>query len=210
MKMERQDIKEKLILLGITIGVFLPLRVLFAALISENWIGNLGLMTGFALVLVLLIKKNKLGWFGRMFERQMRKSIRGKTVKVLIGFSLFFMIYFGATLFFIERGNEMYSEDKEIFHAAILNQGDFNIEDISSYGLIGPKIMAEQNMENMQLISNMDYLFSIAYAVMNDMSDGWVSHFVVVLFVEQIEVIFLIILFRNTFKKVPQKTLKQI
>ena len=82
--MERQDIKEKLILLGITIGVFLPIRVVFAAYISDDWLGNLGLMTAFALVLVLLIKKKKLGWFGRMFERQMRKSMRGKTVKILV------------------------------------------------------------------------------------------------------------------------------
>ena len=113
-------------------------------------------------------------------------------------------------MFFIDRGNTLYAEDKEIFLAATINQGNFELENISSYGLIGPQIMAELNMENMQLVSNMDYLFSIAYAVMNDLSDGWLSHFVVVLFVEQIEVIFLIILFRNTFKPVAQKTVEQI
>ena len=56
----------------------------------------------------------------------------------------------------------------------------------------------------MQGLANIDYIFSIAYAVMNDMSNGWLSHFVIVMFVEQIELIGLLIFFRRTFKPIPQ------
>ena len=45
-------------------------------------------------------------------------------------------------------------------------------------------------------------MFSIAYAVMNDMSDGWLEHIVMVMFVEQIELIGILFLYRNLFKPV--------
>jgi hypothetical protein len=43
-------------------------------------------------------------------------------------------------------------------------------------------------------------MFSIAYAVMNDMSDGWLEHVVMVMVVEQIELIGLLFFYRNIFK----------
>lgn len=200
--MDRADLKEKLIILGITAGVFLPIRLVFTSLVSDNWLGSLGLMTIFAILLVLLIKRKKLGKIGIMFERQIRKTIVGKTGKYIILFALFFLFYFGTTLFFMDRGNTIYEEDKEIFYFAIIGEKGYDIDEISTYGLNGPKILKNTNYENLQSIANLDYVFSIAYAVMNDMSQEWISHFVILMFIEQIELIGLLLFYRKTFKPV--------
>ncbi len=200
--MDIADLKEKLIILGITVGVFLPIRLVFTSLVSDNWLGSLGLMTIFAILLVLLIKRKKLGKIGIMFERQIRKTIVGKTGKYIILFALFFLFYFGTTLFFMDRGNTIYEEDKEIFYFAIIGEKGYDIDEISTYGLNGPKILKNTNYENLQSIANLDYVFSIAYAVMNDMSQEWISHFVILMFIEQIELIGLLLFYRKTFKPV--------
>jgi len=205
--MERKDLKEKLIILGISIGIFLPIRLLFSALITDNWLGSLGVMSLFAILMVFLIKKKKLGAIGQMFERQMRKTIGGRTglyIIYIIAFVVFFLVYFGGTLYFIERGNTLYGEDKEIFYLAIIKEKGYSLDDFSAYEIIGPKIIEQNNSQNLQGLANIDYIFSIAYAVMNDMSNGWLSHFVIVMFAEQIELIGLLIFFRRTFKPLPQ------
>ena len=202
--MDKADIREKLIVLGISAGVFLPIRLLFTYFVSDSWLGSLGAMSAFAVLLVFLIKKEKLGKLGKMFERQMKKTLVGKTGKYIIGFALFFLCYFGAALIFIDRGNTIYEEDKEIFFLAIIKESGYNIENISTYQLLGPAIIENTNSESLQSIIKLDYIFSIAYAVMNDMSEGWLSHFVMVMFVEQIELIGLLLFFRTTFKTVPK------
>lgn len=200
--MDKNDLKEKLIILGVSAGIFLPVRVLFTSYVSDYWLGSVGLVSVFAILLVVLMKMRKLGWFGKMFENQMKKTIGGKTGKYIIGFAIFFLIYFGATLFFIERGNTIYFDDKEIFYLAIMEKGGYDIEDVSTYELIGPQLIYYTDSENFQSIAKLDYMFSIAYAVMDDMSEEWMSHIVVVMFVEQIEVIGLLFFFRNTYKPI--------
>ena len=202
--MEKADIQEKLIVVAITVGVFLPIRLLFTYFVSDSWLGSLGIMSAFAILMVFLIKKEKLGKIGKMFERQMRKTLVGKTGKYIIGFALFFLCYFGATLIFIDRGNTIYEEDKQIFFLSIIKENGYNIENISAYQLLGPAIIENTDSESLQSIIKLDYVFSIAYAVMNDMSEGWLAHFVMVMFVEQIEIIGLLIFFRTTFKYAPQ------
>jgi preprotein translocase subunit SecG len=201
-KMEKNDIKEKLIVLGVTVGLFFPIRIFFSSYVSDYWLGSLGIMSVLAILLVVLIKRRKLGEFGKIFERQMQKTVGGKTGKYLIGFVIFFLVYFGATLFFIDRGNNVYFEDKEIFFYAIMEEGGYNINDLSSYGLMGPHLATQNSLKNFNLFSSLDYMFSIAYAVMNDMSEGWLEHIVIVMFVEQIELIGLLVLYRNIFKPI--------
>jgi hypothetical protein len=200
-KMEKNDLKEKLIVLSVTVGLFFPIRIIFSSYVTDYWLGSLGIMSVLAVLLVVLIKRDKLGWFGKIFEKQMRKTVGGKTGKYLIGFAIFFLVYFGATLFFIDRGNTIYFEDKEIFFYAIMEEGGYNINDLSSYDLIGP-LVTQNSFKDFNTFSSLDYMFSIAYAVMNDMSDGWLEHIVVVMFVEQIELLGLLVIYRNIFKPI--------
>jgi len=195
--MDRKDIKEKLIILAVTTGIFLPIRVLFTSYVSEYWLGSLGLVSAFGLLFVFLIKQNKLGWFGRMFEKQMKKTIGGKTGKYIIFISVLFLIYFGTSLYFIDKGNTVYFEDKEIF-SSVMSSNEFSIKNIPVEKLIGPQPLL--NIAGIQWIANFDYALSIAYTIMDDTTDGWLSHFIVVVFVEQLEMIGLLCFYRNTFR----------
>jgi len=198
--MEKNDLKEKGIVFGATFGLLLPVRLIFSAYISEDWIGSLGIMSVLAILLVVLIKWKKLGWFGVIFEKQMRKTIGGKTGKYLIGFAIFFLVYFGATLVLIDRGNTIYAEDAEIFYLAIMEKEGYDINDLSSNGLVGLQLAYHQDPQNFEILSDLDYMFSIAYSVMNKMSEGWIEHLVVIMMVEQIELIGLLIFYRKLFK----------
>lgn len=198
--MDREDLKEKLIILGVTTGVFLPLRVFFSSYVYDHWLGSLGLVSAIGILFVVLIKRNKLGKFGQIFERQMKKTMGGKTGKYVIGFSILFLVYFGGSLYFIDRGETTYFHDKEIFYSVITNSEDFKVEDIPVEKLLGPKPFLEA--DSLMWVSNLDYGLSIAYAVMNDASDEWLSHLIVVIFVEQLEVLGLLYFYRRTYRQV--------
>lgn len=200
--MEKNDLKEKGIVLGVTIGLFLPVRLFFSTHISGDWLGSLGIMSAIAILLVVLIKKKKLGWFGIIFERQMRKMVGGKTGKYIIGFALFFLFYFGATLVFIDRGNTIYAEDSELFYMAIMEKGGYSINNLDAYELLGPQMTMQGGSEGFNAINQIDYMFSIAYSVMDEMSDGWLEHLLIIMAVEQIELIGLLILYRSFFRPI--------
>ncbi len=193
--------KEKLIILGITTGIFLPVRIIFASYVSEHWLGSLGAVSAIGLFFVYLIKKQKLGWFGEMFERQMRKTLGGKTGKYVIIFSIVFLVYFGASLYFMDKGNTVYFHDKEIFYNALIANQNLFLETIPIEKLEGPNLLLGAN--ELSFVSNVDYAMSIAFSIMNDSTEGWLSHLVVVIFVEQLEILGLIFFLRSTYRKKP-------
>lgn len=196
--MDKTDLKEKLIVLGVSSGIFLPIRIIFAAFVSDHWLGSVGLVSAFGVLMVVLIKKNKLGKFGEIFERQMKKTIGGKTGKYVIIFAVLFSLYFGTSLYLMERGNAVYLHDKEIFYEAIVNKEQFTIQDIPKERLYGPDT---NEVLNLNFIAGLDYALSISFAIMNDVTNGWLSHLIVVIFVEQIEVVGLLFFYRKTYGK---------
>ena len=203
--LDKQDLKEKLIILSVTTGMFLPLRLVFVAFVSDHWIGSMGFATAFGIGLIYLVKKNKLGWFGRMFENQIRKTITGKTGKYVLVFAFMFLIYFGSSMYFMDKGNSTYVADKEIFQKALVEDKVIRLENIPKEELKGPEPLF--GMSGLTYLTNLDYALSISFAIMDDTSDGWLGHLVVVIFVEQLELIGLIYLYRRTFKKeIPLQT----
>ena len=198
--MDRKDLIEKLIILGVTTGIFLPLRIFFSAYVYDHWLGSLGIVSAIGILFVVLIKKNKLGKFGQIFERQMKKTIGGKTGKYVIGFSILFLVYFGASLYFIDRGDTVYFDDKEIFYTMISSGEEIKAENIPIEKLNGPEPFLGN--DDLMWISSLDYGLSIAYALMDEAADGWLSQFIVVSFVEQLEVLGLLYFYRRTYKQV--------
>ncbi len=196
--MDKIDLKEKLIVLGVTSGIFLPVRIIFSSLVSDHWVGSVGLVSAFAILLVVLIRKNVLGKFGEIFERQMKKTIGGKSGKYVIIFAIMFSLYFGASLYFMDRGDTVFSHDKEVFYEAIVNKEKFTIDDIPKERLIGP---ISNGFTDMGFIGGLDYALSISFAIMNDVTGGWLSHLVIVIFVEQLEVIGLLFFYRFTYSE---------
>lgn len=188
--MGKTDFKEKLIVIGFLVGIFLPLRLVFVEYVTDQWLGSFGLISGIGLLMLFLIKKGKLGKIGDIFERQMKKTIFGKTGKIVIALSLLSMIYFSSSMIFIERGTSVYSEDQELFFAAFENN---NLNQINPNNLKNLHIV--YNSENV-FYTTFDYAFSITYSIMNEFSGGWLEHLYFVLLVENIEVFGIFIFYR--------------
>ena len=189
--MGTKDFKEKLIVFAFLVGIFLPLRLVFVEYVSDQWLGNFGLISGLGLILLILIKKRKLGRIGNIFEKQMKKTIFGKTGKVVIALSLFSALYFGSTMIFMERGISVYSEDSALFYDAIIQNNDLN--QINPNNLKNIHIIYDSDN---RIYSTMDYAFSITYSIMNEVSGGWLEHLYFILMVEQIEILGIFIFFR--------------
>ena len=68
-----RGIFESLIVFGIMTGLLLPARLLFVEFVSDDWLGSFGIITAISMSVIILAKKQKLGFFGSMLERQIYK-----------------------------------------------------------------------------------------------------------------------------------------
>ena len=95
---------ESVIVFGGMMGLLLLVRILFVSYVSESWIGSLGLLSAVSLLLLFLAKKKKLGKFGTMFERQMKKIQQGKLGVLVYGESIFSIVLILILIFAIDGG----------------------------------------------------------------------------------------------------------
>lgn len=193
--MDKNDLKEKILVLGVTAAIFLPLRLFVSQYISDHWLGNLGVASAISISIIILVKKNRLGWFGTAFQNQISKVIWGKPAKFIIIALVFYMMYFGTTILLIDRGNTVYLHDKE-FISSYIAGGSLDKKLLLS--LTGPA----HRIHGMEQIQFLDYLFSVSYAMLNDAMGGWLVNLHLILFTEQIEVLGLIWFFRKMFKPI--------
>ena len=94
--MKASDIKEKFIVLAVITGIFLPVRLLFYTYISSHWLGSFGLVSAVSVLMYVLVKKKKLGWFGVLFEKQMGRITKGKAGKIVFSSAMIMLVYLGA------------------------------------------------------------------------------------------------------------------
>lgn len=200
MLLNKKNILEGLIVFGVMTGILLPVRLLFVTYVSTDWLGSFGIISAISIGMVFLTKKEKLGGFGKMFQRQINKIQKGKKAKLVYGQSIIFLIILGGTIFAIEQGNTVYAdlknqilEENEEFSnpEEILNKtGELRVEDW---------IMGMAAMFVAIFIAFPQ--LSAVLAVLNDSFDGWVLHFYTVAFVEYLEMFGILIYFRYSFWK---------
>ena len=198
------DIKEKLVVFGVITGIFLPVRMLFYTYFSAHWIGSLGLASSLMFVLILLAHKHKMGCFGDLFLNQLTKTIKGKSGKIAIVFSLVLIAYFGSTLVWIERGNTVYSEEKRLVSQMLFS--NYNAHEMESGDIT--KIMNIHHGSYLFDTSHViyaDQIVSMTYSIMNDMTGGWLVNLDMILLVEQFEFLGFIVIYGKIY--IPQKTL---
>lgn len=204
MRRRLPDIKEKLIVFGVITGIFLPVRLVFYNYFSAHWIGSLGLVSSLMFVLILLAHKRKIGRFGDLFLNQLTKTIKGKSGKVAIIFSLVLIAYFGSTLVWIERGNTVYSDEKHIVSKILfLNYGSNKMDVNDAHKIMN--IRPGNTLIDASNVNYVDQVLSMTYAIMNDMMGGWMINLDMILLVEQLEFLGFIIIYRRVYN--PSKTL---
>lgn len=199
-----KNIYESIIVFAIFTGVLLPVRLLFVTYVSDNWFGSFGIISVISAGLIILTKKEKLGEFGRMFDRQMNKFMTGKRGKFFFAEATIFLFILGGMIFAVEQGNSIYLDMKNQLLAEYPEFSD-----------------VDKILEKSEVLEIQDYLFgfvvmitsffvafpifSAVFAVINDATGGWLLHFYTVAFVEYIELFAILVIYRLSFKNVNQK-----
>ena len=201
---EKPRLREKLEPLFVFLvmgGMLLPARLLFVEYVSDDWLGSLGVITLISVIVIVLAKKKKLGFFGPMLERQMFKFQKGKRGIIIVGESVFLLLILGGMIFAIDQGNNVYSDLK--FQ---------NMENSSS------SLSSEQQvLEKANDLDTSDWLMGFLYAPVafvtafpqmsaaiasiDQSLDGWLMHFYTVGFVEYVELLGILIFYKVSFWK---------
>lgn len=195
--MNKRNILEGLIVFGVMTGILLPVRLFFVTYVSTDWFGSFGLISAISVTMVILTKKEKLGAFGKMFERQINKLQKGKKAKLVYGQSIILLLILGGTIFAIEQGNTVYADLRD--QILLENEEFSNPEEILKKT---EELQAEDWVIGMAAMFLAVFIafpqLSAVLAVLNDSLDGWVLHFYTVAFVEYLEMFGILIYFRFT------------
>lgn len=201
---KKSNLREKLEPLFVFLvmgGILLPARLLFVEYVSDDWLGSLGVITLISVIVIVLAKKKKLGFFGPMLERQMFKFQKGKRGIIIVGESVFLLLILGGMIFAIDQGNNVYSDLKfqniqnspsslSSEQQVIEKANDLEASDWLMGFLLAPVafITAFPQM-------------SAAIASIDQSLDGWLMHFYTVGFVEYVELLGILIFYRISFRK---------
>lgn len=200
--MNKLDVKEKAIFLGVTLGIFLPVRVFFYTYVSTWWVGSFGIMTAILILMLYLVKKEKLGYVGRVWKKQIMKISKGK-LGVLTICSLLFSITALSFIVYVTDINRNTVETETFVKMLIEEQGIIGIFDLYS----------TERLERMVGVSPQEWyaafvilyehpqILGIMYAVIDDMTYGYHQHFNIVWLVEACESLCLVLYFRFFYGK---------
>jgi len=199
-----QDRKEMLIVFGVMMIVMLPVRLIMVEYVSDNWWGSFGAISAIAILMVVLVKKNKLGRFGEMFESQMLKiHQKGLRRKIVYGNMIFAITITGLLIFSINVGDTTYLDQKnEIIEQAggqeALEEKLGNIDEL--YEKITPEqILLALIMIPYLLVVEFPY-FAALWAIENDYTNGFLLHLSTVGFVEGLEFFGVLMFYRFTMR----------
>ena len=108
-----QNLKEILIVFSVMTSIFLPVRLFFVSYVSDNWFGSFGLISVISILILILTRKQKLGAFGKMFQRQMNRLHSSRFGKFIYFQLIIVLLAFGVLIFSIEMGDSFYFEEKQ-------------------------------------------------------------------------------------------------
>lgn len=180
---------------SVVTGVFLPARMLFYIYVSPHWLGSLGLASSIMITMTVLAHKNRLGPFGVIFVDQMTKTMRGRTGKMALVLSLVMIVYLGTALVFIERGNTIYFDEKQIVSQLMFSHYQLNTSQTREMN----KISQTNQSDIFYGFSRFDQIVSMTYAIMNDMMGGWFVNLITILLIEQFEILALMFFYRKFY-----------
>ena len=181
-------------------GLLLPARLFFVEYVSDNWLGSFGIISAISVSIIILAKKQKLGFFGPMLERQIYKFQKGKRGILVFGESVLLLVLLGTTIFAIEQGNSAYSDLK------LQNNKNVPSDSIQVQIVELTKDWIPVDWANAYLIGSLAFVtdfpvMSASIASIDEATDGQLLHFYTVGFVEYIELFGILILYKISFWK---------
>ena len=190
------------IVAGVMTGILLPVRLLFVEFISDSTWASLGLISAISVLMVILVKKKKLGKFGVMFENELTRMTSGKRRVFIFGWLLMICIYFSFSIYSIDLAETQYYDEKERIKLLVMEKYTLNFEDPSSViDTLEPSEVVG-GVDNYVVAIFEDFpAIAIVQGIMNDMSNGFLLHFHTIFLVESIEVLGVFIFYSVTLKK---------
>lgn len=179
-------------------GILLPARLLFVEFISDDWLGSFGVISALSFMVILLAKKNKLGFFGPMLERQIFKFQKGKRGVLIFAESAFLLVILGGMIFTIDQGHSVYGEQKMQYVPESLNQ-KINITEYAESMTFSDWIFGAV-MAPVGFVTAFPQM-SAAIASIDHRMDGWLMHFYTVGFIEYLELMGILIYYKISFKR---------
>lgn len=192
LSIDKKEKYEKLATIAVFTGIFLPVRLLFYTYVSQYWLGSFGVMTILLVSLLYLSSRGKLGWLGKIISKHVLRFSKSKLGLVTISSSLFILYFFGNVIYGIEFAPEPL---KQTISAELESQGINTMQDVTTNAPRTHFEPAELVLGLLLLMIPNPVVHSI-YGIINDMSNGWVMHFSTVIFIEQLEVLGMVVYFR--------------
>ena len=158
-------------------------------------------MTACLLSLLVLSKKNKLGYVGYLVNKHTHSFAKGKFGKFSMIYLIFSAYLFGLAIYGIEHPPEQLKT--QVVH--VLN--DTGIHDMKTVTEKSNQLSWTGPAASYGILFSLFVLFVPSklsytiYSIMNDYTDGWMLHFATVFFIEQLEILGLVIYFRYFYKE---------
>ena len=216
-------IKQNIVVALVMVSVFLPVRLFFYNYVTTNWLGNLGIISAIAIVMFVLIEKDKLGWFGLYFKNRIRRIVFHRIIWVIVISDILIIAMYGFLLWEIDKIESNYFGSDLEFVLSMLIYDDLHdsfVQDIYKQGLmpsdealydygsgLNHQNTTQNRLDEIISVNNgayfVDMIFSIMIYSLNQDSDAWGSHFLTVIVVEKLEALWLLAFYRKAyFKKV--------
>ncbi len=197
---------EDIIVLVVMFGVFLSIRLIFFSFVSDSWVGSFGLISLAAFITVYLSKKNKLGYFGKIYWKVITRVHRGKR-RIVVYCSMFFVIYFLGSITlgigYAETNPEILELKSSMIQAMSL-ENKASLDKINTAVINQDVIQTHDELMNVYNQISQDRIFlgfflvfllpvldpvvwSVIVSTIDDILDGWMLHFATVLFIETLE-----------------------
>lgn len=183
-------------------GILLPVRLVFVTYVSDNTWGSLGLISAISVVMIILVKKKKLGWFGRMFENEMTRMTRGKRQLFILCWFSVLAIYFGISMIAIDQGMTIYHDETMQIYDVVMEKYDLDFMDTGSVvNTLEPEAIVTGVDDYANAMVNDFKVIAIVQAIMNVASNGFLLHFHSVFFIETVEVLGVFVFYSIALRK---------
>ena len=196
----KTDVKEKLLTGLVFTGIFLPVRLLFYTYITTWWLGSFGMVTGVMLTVPYLGRKGKLGWLGKMINKQVTRVSKGKAGIATICFSIFFLTAFANMLYGMTYAPDMaVKEIKQVLEKEGITDLQSHLESTKDIRFDWWELLLIMPGVLFIMVVPTDPSYAL-FSIINGWTFGWMQHFMTVLFVQEIEIFGLVIYFRYFYK----------
>lgn len=202
----KYEIFESFLVFTFLLGVLFPIRMLFVTYVSDHWIGSLGILTSVYVIIIILVKKNKLGKFGKMIAKQLFKIHRGKRRYFVYTNIAISTLFFTMAVYGMETAKgDIYQEQLD----KLFDQLPKNLQDpieAQNYVTVElPKMSPDDIGSAIITIIFLPFTnheqFILLWGLTDRLTGGWFLHISIVLFIEQLEVIGFLIAIKFIIKE---------